>query len=335
MPEVNLRVQGHILTRNTAISSYGWDIKALDGNDQRALEAKSRLEKAINKLISKHALTHVYGHQVWNVRWFNDQFGQTPELSESDYTLYECHNSVFYKINGNNKAQLQENANLLLDASTSYYTNGGIMLSALLTEVLRLDALREQSNFIKKIKGILQVVNKGGAGEEQTAAENAARTAIENNYLVTSDLIEFKLNQIVSGQTPFRDILSEFNADIAIGFLGQANTSELPNNGGSRAALEVLKSISADVAYSDIIHFNNFINSQLIKYDYQLNYGDGIPAYKFEVNDIDDIDRESGANAANAMLQTGQPYLKAEWYKIQGMSVPKPGDDIIQQVGLT
>ena len=61
------------------------------------------------------------------------------------------------------------------------------------------------------------------------------------------------------------------NRDIAIAVLGQANTSELPNHGGSRAALEVLRLISKDIFYSDMVRVESIINRFLL-IGYRLNY---------------------------------------------------------------
>ena len=64
--------------------------------------------------------------------------------------------------------------NLVLDPSSSSNHVGGIMRSILLNELLRLEAIKEQANFIKKLKGILQIINKGGDGDDQRNAEAAA-----------------------------------------------------------------------------------------------------------------------------------------------------------------
>ena len=225
---------------------------------------------------------------------------------------------------------LNQDTTRLLDYSATSNVNGGIMRNILITEILRLDATKEQANFIKKLKGILQIINKGG-DDDATIAAQAAQTAIQENYLVTSDLIEFKLNSIASSHGPFKDVIEALNADISIAFLGQANTTELPNNGGSRAALQVMKLVSADIHYNDIVHFEDFINNQLLKYDYQLNFGmDKEVPYKFQINLIEETDRESAAIAVTEMLKTGLTFKKSEIYGLLQMSIPEPTDDVIK-----
>lgn len=333
--DFNPRISGHILTRNTAISAFSWRIIAPDSNDEeKAADATLRLKNVILRLASRHALTHVYGHQAYTLIWSNETGTFVPELKEENYEDYECFEGKFYKYFGGRKEPIEASNELLLDASKSSNTQGGIMRTVLLSEILRIDTLREQANFIKKMKGILQIINRGGDGEERAAAEQAAATAIKDNYLITSEMIEFKLNQITSGQSsPFSQAIADFNKDIAIAFLGQANTTELPNSGGSRAALNVLSMISADIHYSDIMHFENFINSQLLKIDYLLNYGLSEPPYEFKISIDEEIDREANGNAITALLDTGLPFLKSEIYQLAGMSIPPADateDDIIK-----
>jgi phage gp29-like protein len=333
--DFNPRISGHILTRNTAISAFSWRIIAADSSDeQKAQEATTRLKETITALSSRHALTHVYGHQVYTLSWSNDTGEFVPDLQEENYEDYECFEGKFFRYNGSKKYLIEPSNELLLDASKSSNTQGGIMRSVLLSEILRIDTLREQANFIKKMKGILQVINKGGDGEERIAAEQAAATAIKENYLITSEMIEFKLNQITSGQSsPFSQAIADFNKDIAIAFLGQANTTELPNSGGSRAALNVLSMISADIHYSDIMHFENFINSQLLKIDHLLNYGEYEVPYEFKISIDEEIDREANGVAITALLDTGLPFLKSEIYQLAGMTIPPPDateDDIVK-----
>lgn len=331
IPDINPRVAGHILTRNTAVSSFGWSIVGLDDSSKNIIpETTARLNKAINTLMRRHALTHIYGHQVYELEWELINNSQTPKVKIPNYELYHCFNNNFYVRNNDKSNLVNADTIRLLDYSSTSNVNGGIMRTILITEILRLDATKEQANFIKKLKGILQIINKGG-DDDATIAAQAAQTAIQHNYLVTSDLIEFKLNSITSGQAPFKDVIEALNSDISIAFLGQANTTELPNQGGSRAALEVMKLVSADIHYNDMIHFEDFINNQLLKYDYQLNYGlDKELPYKFQVNLIEETDRESAAIAVGSMLQTGLPFKKSEIYGLLQMSIPEPNDDVIK-----
>lgn len=70
--------------------------------------------------------------------------------------------------------------------------------------------LAEWGNYNAKLKGILQGIYEDGAGpDERSAAEGAMKTAIENNYILTSDAIQFTLNELAKAGsgTWFREII--------------------------------------------------------------------------------------------------------------------------------
>lgn len=332
MPDYNPRISGHILTRNTAVSSFGWKIIPNDDSAiERAELTQARLKNLIDFLINRHAVTHTYGHQIYDLTWEVNELGQTPKAAPWDITRSECFKGVFYEYDGEgNKKKIEPSNILLLDSSESSNTNGGILRSILMDEKLRMEALAEQSKWLAKLKGIIQIINRGGDGEEQAAAEEAARTAAKDGGFTSSDLIEMKLNTIAQGQNSFKDAIEAFNSGIAIAFLGQANTTELPNHGGSRAGLQVQRLVSDDITFSDIMHFEKFINEQLLKYDFALNYGEGTPVYAFVIDTQEYYNAEESAIAVREKLATGLPFLKKEIYAELRMSIPDTGDDIVQ-----
>lgn len=332
IPDVNPRVAGHILTRNTAVSSFGWDIVYNDGSaaDNVIIDTKKRLSKAISFFQKRHALTHIFGHQYYKVEWNQIENFFIPKIDIADITQYHCYNSILYKKVESNYIEVQADNLNFIDMSSTSNQNGGIMRTIIIAELLRLDAIKEQANFIKKLKGLLQIINKGGdAGKE--AAELTAKTAIQNNFLISDEMIEVKLNELVGHNSSFKEVIENFNNDIAIAFLGQSNTSELPKGGGSRAALQVMKLISADIHYSDIIHFEDFINDQLLLHDYQINYKNEMnPPYTFKIKLDEEVDIESSANAVSSILNTGLPFKKSEVYSKLNMSIPESTDEIVQ-----
>lgn len=333
MPDYNPRISGHILTRNTAVSSYGWKIVPKDDTAiDRAAEVQARLKSAIDFLINRHAATHAYGHQVYDVS-FNvvDGVGQVPTISPWDITRSECHKGKFFEyLEDGSKRRVDADMSKLLDSSESSNSNGGILRSILMGEKLRMEALAEQSKWLAKLKGVIQIINKGGDGDEQAAAEEAARTAVKDGGFTSSDLIEMKLNTIAQGNNSFKDAIEAFNSDIAIAFLGQANTTELPNYGGSRAGLQIQRLVSDDITFSDITHFEKFINEQLLKYDNQLNYGDQNINYAFVVDTQEYYNAEDSAIAVREKLATGLPFLKKEIYAELRMTIPDAADDVVQ-----
>jgi hypothetical protein len=176
--------------------------------------------------------------------------------------------------NGDKKTLAPLNDPFYLSEHDGDPARGGVMRSVGISEIIRYDMLLEWANFNKKQKGIIQGVDRGGDDQERSAAETALQTAMKNNYLLTSDLIDFKFHQITNSAagSSFKEMIEALNNSIAIAILGQANTTELPKGGGSRAALQVQQMISADIMYSDVIATQNLINEQLLRWDFIQNF---------------------------------------------------------------
>jgi phage gp29-like protein len=339
--ETNPRVRGHILTRQTAVSSFGFTITPTDPADtvagEQAVQARTRLEYALSVLTDHHHIAPLYGCAAFRVEWVMTDAGQTPSITPLPRNQFDYIAGAFREYtrpaDSPDTRPVQSNESLLLRG----YEDTPALQSILIAEILRFDALREQGNFLKKLKGILQIVDKGGTAEDRASAQSAAETAIKDNFLITSEYIEFKLNQIAGGSADaFKTAIDSLNADISIAVLGQANTSELPKSGGSRAALQVQKLISADIHYSDIIAHERFINSQILLHDYRLNYDTQAQSapYRFSIALTEEQDAEKNAIAVREKLATGLPFLKSEIYAQLGMTAPaqdEPTENIVQQ----
>lgn len=320
--KINPRLYGHTLTRKTAITAFGWGLK---GEDSRIADAQERLKKPIETIIENYWKLPAFGKLGFFVEWENPTGSlwlaekiQAVALSDLDATK-----NAAYLWSGEQRIERAPDESFFYSVADSY------LQTVMFTEVLRWDAVKEQANFIKKLKGILQIVDKGGSDEDRQNAESAATMAIKNNYLVTGEAIEFKLNQI-AGQTgaTFGEAIERFNSDISVGVLGQANTSELPNSGGSRAALQVQKLISADIHYSDINGLEKFINENIIYWDSIKNYGTA-PAWTFRVNIEEEREFADVAAAVSELIGAGVPLLKSEVYKLLGLTEPSAGEELI------
>ena len=176
----------------------------------------------------------------------------------------------------------------------------------------------------------MQVVNKGGGQEEQSQAELAAQNAIQHNYVVTSDFIEFKLNQIAQqAGSNFKDFIDLLNRDIAIAILGQANVPDLPSGSGSRAALQIQKMISADIMHADMVRIEKLVN-RLLWLDYKLNFDPNASEapYKFQFILAQEQDIEKNAAALETLSQF-LPMKKQEAYAMVGLTPPDPDDELL------
>lgn len=339
---LNPRAGGHYLTRATALASFSYNVVPNDvAASNIAAEAASRLSTVIALILKKQVQTPFYGSTLYHLKSANAG-KQGNVLSVASIEKAEKYNydlvNVYFLLDGNRQITptaetLDRNIEWLLDTEDFFDERGGVLRRIMPTEILRYDARLENANFLRKLKGIFQIISKNAGEEEQAAAETAARTAISNNYLVTSDMIEFKLNQLAatgSGDA-FTSFIEQANNDIAIACLGQANTSELPTSGGSRAALQVMRLISADVMYSDMLRVESLIN-HLLHYDYILNHAanaseNEVP-YKFLFKISEEQDPETAANAIETLKRSAIPLIKSEVYQRIGFTQPADGDEL-------
>ncbi|APF16981.1 hypothetical protein Calab_1518 [Caldithrix abyssi DSM 13497] len=329
----NPRILGHYITRTTALASFDWQIVADDMN--AAAEAQRRVVKAIDYIVNNHAKTAFYGRNVYKLKI--DAQGNEQNISiieELDQQTYDLEFERLLLIDESGRIideiNLNENQNYLVDIMPFYVYRGGILRTLMPLEIIRYDIILENANYLRKLKGILQIINKGASTEEQTQAEIAAQKAIQHNYVVTSDFVEFKLNQIAQqAGTNFKDFIDLLNRDIAIAILGQANTPDLPSGSGSRAALQIQKMISADIMYTDMIRVEKLIN-RLLLLDYKLNFNPNATEapYKFQFIEAQEQDIEKNA-AALETLSRFLPIKKQEAYAMVGLTPPEPDDELL------
>lgn len=331
---VNPRVMGHYITRTSGLSSYDWSIDSEDKNINTD-DVLTRTSDTIISIIENHCKAPFFGKNLYQLNYDNISAGQrmnitamiSPEKYDVDYP-----NILFLDNMGKitNTINVNQSRDYVLDVVNQYMYKGGLLRTIMAIEIIRMDIVLENANFIKKLKGILQIINKGGGEEDEKNAVAAVQSVIKDNFVMTSEFIEFKLNEITgSGAAAFKDVLTKIDSDISIAILGQANTTDLPTGGGSRAALQVQALISADIFWSDMIRIENLINKQVLKKDYQLNYAANAEKapykFKFKVDAENDIEK----NAATISILKGiVPLKKSEVYNFIGFTEPEAGDEL-------
>lgn len=278
------RLKGHVLTRRVALSAFDWDIKAReDANPDLALKAKARLRRVIEQMNDWHTDTPLFGASAVELNWdTKDTRGTVP-------VVLKRYQPVEIETNGHDPRAMsiladipdvlrrplaaEPEASWLLDRDDSF-ERGGLLRSLVFTEILANEGLQEWANWLRKLKGIIL------AKWEEWASDKTKLTAVEmlkgvakNNYGATGKDITFEFQKIVDalGGTSFKDFKHEMEADRAITILGQANTSQLPDSGGSRAALQVLDLIRADIYFADLRRMQRLFNDQLLLWDARFN----------------------------------------------------------------
>jgi hypothetical protein len=338
----NPRIYGHAVTRTSALSSFTWNLYCNDKTFEQKKDAmKARVTQMVAAILQYQLRTIMYGAMLIKMRTVTNNATGTMLVLDKVYEPHEFDydDTNIYIFNGTRVAQTIDRTKFqteyLFDCNTAL-PRGGTMRAIMPSEILRHDMILENANYLKKLKGILQIINKGTSTDNQTSAETAAKTAVQSNYVVTDDNLEFKLNEIAATNgSAFKDFIEARDTEIAIAIVGQANTTELPNQGGSRAALQVMKMVSADIFYSDMNRVEALTN-QLLLMDYILNYDSKatlaqLPVgFQFNMSEEQE-DVEAVANAIQ-VLAAFMPLLNAEVYARTGFTPPKPGDDVFKPI---
>jgi hypothetical protein len=329
----NARIKGHINTRIAAIASWQWEI--VDVNNERtpqAIEAENQLRGVIQRVPRLVVNSSLYGNSAANLIWKREN-DKSPWLANINIVRQKFiesldDNTIIIKRLGKNITIADGDQNYL-KASDGCELRGGVLRSVGEMEIFRHDMIKEWANYNRKLKGLIQGIDKGADDGEHKAAEDALKLSMQNAYLLSSDMIDFQFHQLAATQgSSFKDLVEQLNSSIAIAIMGQANTSELPSSGGSRAALQVQQMISADIMFADIQLYERIINEQLLQFDYAKNYGLGSPPWHFHVV-IDEItDYEQNVIVIREALNSGIPLIKSEVYEKIGFKAPQPNDEI-------
>ena len=324
---VNSRLAGLIRKRKTAINAFGW--KILDIKTAQESEDTLILEQFIKTILEHFWELPAFGKLAFDIKWGVLQNEESGIVSHNQVPVYFKKRDLYnYKAFGEDFYEYDTNKLIKQDDSIIIMSTDAYLFEILFSELYRHDATNEAGNFIRKLKGLLQVIDKGGTPEDRSIAELAAEQVVKNNYVSTSDMIEFKFNQLTATSgSIFKELIEMYNNDETIAILGQANTTELPDYGGSRAALQVQNLVTADITYSDMGLLETFVSKFLAIYD-RRNYSQ--IRNKFVLNLTEEQDIEKNALAVNDMLNTTLPFIKSEIYAMLGMTPPAENDEIVQ-----
>jgi len=332
----NPRIRGHILSRRAAITSWDFQIVAFDkSDDEKAAEVERRLKSALGMIIKRSIYKAIYGMFAVALEWRNSPgIGFVPVVTPvSNSILLPASNTTVYQRIENKISEIGLDNRFI--AGSDDGLPGGQMRSVGIFEIFRSDMMIEWANYNRKLKGIIQGVEHGASDQERAAAVQALQSAVSNNYILTSDLIEFFFHSITQGGAgeSFKSMLEHIDDTIAIAMLGQANTVDMPKKYGSRAGLEVQERISADIMWEDL---NNALlaGNQLIEHDYNLSYRGQtqVPwGLKFITNEGDDAERN--VTIISDALAAGIDLKRTEVYEKIGFTPPAVEDDVIQGAG--
>lgn len=343
------RIGSNLNTRKTALTAFSWNITAMDPAQQPdATRASVRLAATINKLLSWHTDTVAYGSMVVRLAYTNDSsLGNILRVdkrylpTEIDRPAGISDASELYVLKEGLIRAPEPLLALMLASPQGYladiddnYEPGGLLRDLLLKGIASVMMEREWVNTARKVKGLLEVIYAPDAPDDEIAsAITAVQDAATKNISSHSKDIEIKTSDI--GNTgaalqTFSQFLARLDNDFSVKILGQANTTQLPNNGGSRAALQILQMITADISWSDIQRMTALIN-KLLLYDYQLNKDTAATStpWTFQIAIPEASSPESVSRVVQTMLASGVPLRASEVYNGIGFSNPDPTVTVI------
>lgn len=311
------RNKGNIKTRKVAVSSFDWEIVPMsnDPTEQEIIaaeNAKIRLRHVINRWIEKHHIGALYGVNAMILRWtYVENLGMSPQVVEFiDPLRIEVWENVPYLLRQTGSKlersplydQFQGNGVLITDITVDSVIDADLF-PVVIAKSFANEATREWVNFNRRLKGLLHAKYDpdGASDQDEITARTALQEFVNNTFAVTSKYVEFAQNRMVeaAGSDSLSSFISQMDAASAIAILGQANTAELPDGGGSRAALQVMNMIRKDFHYDDIQRCETVLNEQLLIADAKLNISEGISSapYKFRFNIEEERDAEAMARA--------------------------------------
>lgn len=335
--EYDLRAAGHVSVRNAALAgAYDWRIVAKDTNYlQDALDATERLSNVIDEYLDNVTHSPCYGIFVVELAWeLLDGKPVWSVLKKYDSTEidYDKVNDRVYIIESKglsiSRKPLDENQGLFIIDKYAHYP---ILAAVALFEVLLSDNLKEWNRFAKKLTGLaLATWRENAAKETQNFAKNVLATLSETNYAGTSDEVSFDFKEFVSGQgaTTYKDIKKELESDIAIAFLGQANTAALPSGSSGLAAMKIMNLVRNDILWADMRRATKVIN-KLVQKDWDLLTNTASCPLKFEFDISDELDREKEVRIVDTALKANLPLPANEVYSKIGFTKPSSVEDVI------
>lgn len=324
--------------RKVGITSFTWKIISKDGTQQeKAAEIQNRLKLGINKILEFAWERSLIGILAMEFSWQYDLGAWIPQYNRkwtADNLNWDANpeNIEEYLENGNKRkifASARENYILAVDGDVP----GGSLRRLVLNRTIQSEMLREWANYNAMIKGLVAVTVGDTADEtEVAAATNAVRSIQSRNYSIIGDGTELEFKDMVSsnGASSFSDLIDRLDKRCSKVILGQANISELPNSGGTQAALKVQRLITVDILLDDMLKCESLINDQLLKYYWLKNTGSLVCPFDFVIEWQEEIDPESRAAVIDTMCRNKVPLRADEVYAAIGFTKPDNAPDVFE-----
>lgn len=356
--EADPRLGGHVLTRRTALTSFDVVVEPVPGDsratDDGAAETFARVRRVADTVLNRAPERSLYGAVAMKLAWEAGDTGVAPrivldydpdEIARPSRRVEDLRVLTWTGSGRPTAAAVPTDGTVLAAVDESHWT-GGVLRSVLIREILLDSNLQEWARFTRKLKGIIGARFDGDVPEagdpEHTTAQTALGSLVSENYAMYSDRLTFEFNKVVEAAAggSFKEMKGELEADVAIAILGQANTAQMPDGGGSRAGLQVLNLIRRDIHHADI-RVAEAMFEELLLWDHRLNADPQAVSSPYRMRVALETDDDAGAQAEvaargvgeafDALDGTGAGLPTAEVYARLGYKQPEGLPDVLMR----
>jgi hypothetical protein len=330
--EANSRVGGLVRSAHDAVTGFPWDIVPSDPKNNAAVAIAAATKERFVSSGVHHNFDVImdgefYGvtalRQIWNnvngkmqadldVVASTDLFRKKNDKGKFDVVLIENSDTTF-------KTTLippAERVQYIISEFNPFKSTrpgfiGGILRSAIPLTIIKNFSWQDWSQFVEIFGQPFRTAEykAGTSNEDKAVAREALEEFGKNAWALVSEDIKFQLQEAArSGNvTAYENLQKAIDSELDILINGEANTTQLPTQGGSRAALQVMKLITDDRMWWRLNNVEEIINEQHINIDYRLNESETDltlrPKFKFLTDEAED--RESNARIVSDLTTCG------------------------------
>lgn len=347
--EASPRVVGNLETRRTALEAFDWALDPDPGiqpDDPKLLAARERIRSAADEAISYHTDTPAYGIFCAQLAWTFDPeiAAQRPSITHR-FAPVEIERGEGRTINQVSQEGTLVRTPINIEGSGEYlwdidskYARGGLLATILFLQIMADKGWQQWTKYSERLKGmVLGKLEEWAGDDDKAAVVETLKNMLISDFAVGSKAASYELMTPVNylGATSYKDFIAAIQEATSVVILGQSGTTQLPANGGSRAALQVLQLVRADILYSDMIRMERMLQNQLVDADAQINLGLMRAPWRFRFSIEQEQNRESNARIITDYLNAGIPVRKADVYGSVGLIAPSETDEVIVKSATT
>lgn len=348
--EANSRIAGLIRSAHDAVAGFPWDILPSDPKNtnavRSALEAKERfilagLHHHFDVMIDGEFFGLTALKQVFEKTSKGKMVAETTVIPSTGLYRQRAANGIYEVALIEDAMQFstkpittEERQQYIVSYFNPYKSTrpdfiGGLCRSAIPLTIIKNFTWQDWSQFTETFGQPFRSAEyqEGTKEEDKAVAKQAMKDFGKNSWVLVSDRIKFQLHDAArSGSIEaYEKLLEKIDAELAILVNGEANTTELPDQGGSRAAVQTLKLVSDDRMWWRLKRVEEIINEQYLAVDYRLNESESDltlrPRFAFITDDS--ADRERNARIIEILGNSGFETDEETASKLTGIPVKR------------